>query len=112
MPELDSGPVLDIGPNVHPGVYKALQDASEAIELDVSVMIHTRGSGTDAFGLQVARAGVPTGLISMPIRYMHTMVETINTRDIERTGRLLAEFITRLDGKFLDQIAREMMETD
>ncbi len=110
MPELGSGPVIDIGPNVHPGILHALKDAAEAIEMDVSTTIHTRGSGTDAFGLQVARSGVPTGLISMPIRYMHTMVETINTKDIERAGRLLAEFITRLDGEFLDKIARAMME--
>ncbi|MEJ2751918.1 MAG: hypothetical protein P8169_04445, partial [Chloroflexota bacterium] len=72
----------------------------------------TRGSGTDAFGLQVARSGVPTGLISMPIRYMHTMVETISTKDVERAGRLLAEFITSLDGEFLDGIARAMMENE
>lgn len=110
MPELNSGPVLDIGPNVHPGIFKALKDAAKAIELEVFPMIHTRSSGTDAFGLQVARAGVPTGLVSIPLRYMHTMVETVNMKDIERTGRLLAEFICRLDSGFLDALAREMME--
>lgn len=109
-PELNSGPVLDIGPNVHPGIHKALKDAAEAIELSVSVETHSRGSGTDAFGIQVARSGVPTGLIAIPLRYMHTMVETINTKDVERTGRLLAEFISRLDNHFLSDIALEMMD--
>ena len=112
FPELDSGPVLDIGPNVHPGIYRALQDAAEAIEMDVSVATHTRGSGTDAFGLQVARAGVPTGLVAIPLRYMHTMVETISTKDVDRTGRLLAQFITRLDSEFLARITEEMMSND
>ena len=112
LPELNSGPVLDIGPNVHPGMYKALQDAAAAIEMDVSVITHTRGSGTDAFGLQVARSGVPTGLISIPLRYMHTMVETINIKDVERTGRLLAEFISRLGSEFLQDIALEMMDNE
>jgi endoglucanase len=74
------------------------------------VETHSRGSGTDAFGIQVARTGVPTGLIAIPLRYMHTMVETINTKDVERTGRLLAEFITRLDSHFLTDIALEMMD--
>jgi len=110
VPELNSGPVLDIGPNVHTGIYKALQDTAESIEMDVSVMTHSRGSGTDAYGIQVARSGVPTGLISIPMRYMHTMVETLNLKDIERTGRLLAEFITRLDHGFLDEISQQMME--
>ncbi len=112
VPELGSGPVLDIGPNIHPGIHQALKDAADALEIEVSPSIHTRGSGTDAFGLQVARSGVPTGLISMPIRNMHTMVETISTKDVERAGRLLAEFIARLDGEFLDGIARTMMENE
>jgi endoglucanase len=109
-PELNSGPVLDIGPNIHPGIHKALKEAAEAIELSVSVETHSRGSGTDAFGIQVARSGVPTGLIAIPLRYMHTMVETINTKDVERTGRLLAEFIAQLDSQFLTDIALQMMD--
>jgi endoglucanase len=110
--ELDSGPVLEIGPNIHPGIYKALRDAAEALEMDVSVSTHSRGSGTDAIALQVARSGIPTGLVSIPLRYMHTMVETVNTRDIKRTGRLLAEFITRLDGNFLTDLSKALMDED
>jgi putative aminopeptidase FrvX len=108
--ELESGPMLYIGPNVHPGIFIAFKDAAEGIEMNSTVGTHTRGSGTDAFGIQVARSGVPTGLISIPLRYMHTMVETINTKDIERAGRLLAEFITKLDGEFLNDMAKELME--
>lgn len=108
--ELDSGPVLDIGPNVHPGVFRALHDAAEALEMNISVRTHSRASGTDAYGLQVARSGIPTALVSIPLRYMHTMVETINTQDIKRTGRLLAEFITRLDDDFVLNLAKGMME--
>lgn len=110
--ELGSGPVLDIGPNVHPGVYKALQSAAEALEMSVSVGTHQRGSGTDAFGLQVARAGIPTGLISIPLRYMHTMVETVHLADVKRSGRLMGEFATRLDDQFLQTLSASMMEND
>lgn len=111
-PDLNSGPQLEIGPNIHPGIYRALQDAAKAIEMEVSVATHSRASGTDAFGLQIARAGVPTGLVGIPLRYMHTMVETVSTKDIDRTGRLLAEFITRLDSAFLTDITEEMMKND
>jgi endoglucanase len=108
--ELGDGPVLDIGPNVHPGMYQALQDAAAAIEMKVHTGTHTRSSGTDAFGIQVARAGIPTGLIGIPLRNMHTMVEVVDMADVERSGRLMAEFIARLDEQFLDKLAKGMME--
>lgn len=107
--ELGGGPVLDIGPNVHPGMYKALKDAASSLEIKVNNTIHTRGSGTDAYGLQVARAGVPTGLISIPIRYMHTMVETIHTADIKRTAAVLAEMIATLEADFIEQLEKAMI---
>ena len=55
--------------------------------------------------MQVSREGVPTGLLSIPLRYMHTPVETVNVKDIERTGRLLAEFIVGLDEAFAQELA-------
>lgn len=108
--ELGSGPALEIGPNVHPGIYKALQDAAQALEMSVSISTHSRASGTDAYGLQVARSGIPTGLVSIPLRYMHTMVESIDLADVERVGRLLGEFAARLDDKFLDDLTKGMMD--
>lgn len=108
--ELGGGPVLDVGPNVHPGMYRALKEAAKALEMTVHTNTHSRASGTDAFGLQVARSGVPTGLVSIPLRYMHTMVESIDTDDVERAGRLLGETIARLDDRFLDQLSAEMMD--
>lgn len=108
--DLDGGPVLDLGPNVHPGMYAALKKAAEALEMNVNVGTHTFASGTDAYGLQVARAGLPTGLVSIPLRYMHTMVETVSTNDVERAGRLLGEFAARLDEGFLDNLKKELME--
>ena len=108
--ELGSGPSLDIGPNVHNGMYKALKETASSLEMSVSTGTHTRGSGTDAFGLQVARAGIPTGLISIPLRYMHTMVESIAIKDVERSGRLMGEFIAQLDDDFLANLAAGLMD--
>ncbi len=110
--ELNGGPVIGRGPNVNPGMFKSLQDAAHRLEMDTTVSIHARASGTDAFGIQVARVGVPTGLVAIPLRYMHTMVETVNTKDIKRTGRLLAEFVSGLDNDFLTNIAQGMMKDD
>lgn len=108
--ELDKGPTIGLGPNVHPGIFKRLQDAADALEMDVHTDPHSRASGTDAFGLQIAREGIPTGLVSIPLRYMHTMVETVALADVERAGRLLGEFAARLNSTFLEDIARELME--
>jgi endoglucanase len=108
--ELDEGPTIGLGPNVHPGLYDALQDAAKNLEMKVHAEPHVYGSGTDAYALQTAHEGIPTGLVSIPLRYMHTMVETLATADVERTGRLLTEFITQLDANFLDKIAKELLD--
>ena len=109
LAELGSGPVLAIGSNIHPGLYKALRDAAEALEMKVGIEVHAGQSGTDAYAIQVAHEGIPTGLVSIPLRYMHTMVETVDLNDIERVGRLLAETIAHLDDGFLDGIREELM---
>jgi endoglucanase len=54
-------------------------------------------TGTDAMDIQMSREGVPTGLIGLPLRYMHTPVETLAAVDVERAARLLARFIEDLD---------------
>ncbi|MCB8943010.1 MAG: M20/M25/M40 family metallo-hydrolase [Ardenticatenaceae bacterium] len=108
--ELGEGPALDLGPNVHPGMLRALQDTAQAIEMKVHIETHNRGSGTDGMALQVARAGIPTGIIGLPLRNMHTVVEVVDMADVERCGRLMAEFVTRLDDQFLPNLVQGMME--
>lgn len=106
--DLGGGPVLGIGANVHRGVYDALKAAAGRLEMKVETEPHAARSGTDAQALQTAREGIPTGLVGIPLRYMHTMVETVDLRDIERAGRLLAEFISGLDDQFMPGL-QEMM---
>jgi len=108
--ELDGGPALGLGPNIHPGMLQALRDAAAALEMKVNTDPHSRHSGTDAYALQVARAGIPTAVVSIPLRYMHTMVETVVTSDIERAGRLLGEFATRLESDFIENLTAGMMD--
>ena len=98
--ELGEGPALGIGPNIHPAVLDLLKEAAKAHEIQVSLEPLPGSSGTDAWGIQVAREGIPTGLISIPVRYMHQPVEVAALVDIERTGRLLTAAITRLSPEF------------
>ncbi len=108
--ELGGGPTVGLGPNVHPGMYQALNDAAKSLEMKVHTSLHPSYSGTDAFGIQIAREGIPTGLVGIPLRYMHTMVESISITDVERAGRLIGEFVARLDDDFLPDIASKLVE--
>ncbi|MBN2451339.1 MAG: M42 family metallopeptidase [Lentisphaeria bacterium] len=102
--ELDKGPALAVGPNVHPALFRELKAVAEAHEIPVQVTACPGGTGTDANAMQITREGVPTALISLPERSMHTPVETIAVRDIQRTGRLLALFIAGLDADFMAKL--------
>jgi tetrahedral aminopeptidase len=64
-------------------------------------------SGTDAMGTQITAEGIPSMVLSIPLRYMHTPVEMITMKDISRTGHLMAQFIARLEPDFIDQIRWE-----
>ncbi|HQE93420.1 MAG TPA: M20/M25/M40 family metallo-hydrolase [Anaerolineae bacterium] len=98
--DLGQGPTIAMGPNFHPQVVERLIAAANAEEIPYQPEPVAGGSGTDAWGIQVAREGIPTGLIEIPLRYMHQPVETASLRDIERAGRLLAGFVTRLEADF------------
>lgn len=98
------GPALGIGPNIHPMMYSRLVDTAKANEISYQPDAIPGRSGTDAWPMQVAREGMPTALISIPLRYMHTSVETISLKDMERIGRLLGLFISGLDEEFARNI--------
>jgi len=94
---MDGGPAIAIGPNFHPLLHESIVAMAKASEIKYQLEVSPGPSGTDAWAIQVAREGIPTALFSIPLRYMHTSVETICIKDIERTGRLIAEFIAGLD---------------
>ena len=98
---MGKGPAIGIGPNFHPELVKALVDTASKLEMPYQMEPTPGASGTDAWPIQVAREGIPTALLSIPLRYMHTPVETVSLKDIERTGKLMAEFIAHLDEEFV-----------
>jgi len=97
--KLGEGPAIGLGPNFHPAVCERLVQTAKAHEIPHQIDPVPGRSGTDAWAIQVTREGIPTGLTSIPLRYMHTVVETVALPDIERTGRLLAHFIAELTDK-------------
>jgi len=99
--EMNKGPAIGIGPNFHPKLTEALVKTAGKLELPCQMEPTPGVSGTDAWPIQVSREGIPTALLSIPLRYMHTPVEMVSPKDIERTGRLMAEFIAKLDDEFL-----------
>lgn len=110
---MDKGPTIGYGPNNHPGVHKGLVEAAKAIELPYHVEPMPRGSGTDAWMMEVSRSGVPTAVVGIPLRNMHMPAEVVAVKDIERAGRLLAEFATRLDEAFVEEkLARDRDEEE
>ena len=104
---LDKGPTLGWGPNIHPGLHRSIKKTAEQIEVPFAVEVMPRHSGTDAFSIQVAAEGIPTMVVSIPLRYMHTPVEVVALKDIQRTARLLSEFITQLDIDYMNKLTLE-----
>lgn len=102
---MGKGPTLGWGPNVHPGVQRAFKELAERMEIPYQVEIMPHHSGTDAFALQVAAEGMPTMVVSIPLRYMHTPVEMILLKDVRRTAHLLAEFIAWLPLDFIEKLS-------
>jgi len=104
---LGDGPTLGLGPNVHTFLHKQMNEVAEKIEIPHAVDYLPRHSGTDVYMMQVASEGIPTMVLSIPLRYMHTPVEMIKIKDVRRAGRLLAEFIASLDADFIEKISWE-----
>lgn len=102
---MDGGPAIAIGPNIHPLMQERLVEVAKAHELKYQTEVAAGATGTDAWAIQVAREGIPTALLSIPLRYMHTSVETVCLRDIERTARLMALTIAGLDRAFAERLA-------
>jgi endoglucanase len=91
-----SGPVLTRGSTLDPAVFELLHETAEAEGIPFTVSASARSTGTDADAIHLSRAGVPTGVISIPLRYMHSPVEMVQLSDVENTARLIAAFARQL----------------
>jgi len=91
-----SGPVIERGTSLHPLISELLIEAAEAEKIPYTLAASGRHTGTDADAIYRSRGGVPTGLVSVPLRYMHSPVEVVQLDDVENTAKLLAAFALRL----------------
>jgi len=94
---LDSGPVIARGTTLHPAVFERLYEAGEAESIAFTVESLGKATGTDADAIHLSREGIPTGLVSIPSRYMHSPVEMVSLADIDAAARLIAAFARRLE---------------
>jgi endoglucanase len=92
-----SGPVINRGSTMDPQVFELLYETAEAEGIPFTVSASARATGTDADAVHLARAGIPTGVVAIPLRYMHSPVEMVELADVEHTAQLLAAFARRLD---------------
>lgn len=95
--ETGSGAVISIGPNIHPKLQKRLSETAEKYHVKTELDVDGGDTGTDAWAIQVSRCGVPTALLSIPLKYMHTSVETLSVSDVSAVSELLTYFIQNLD---------------
>ena len=95
--ELGSGAVVAVGPNIHPMLSKRLFETAKKHKIKTETEVEGGDTGTDAWEMQVAADGIPTALLSIPLKYMHTSVETLAVSDVEAVTELLENFIKELE---------------
>ncbi len=94
---MGKGPMIARGPNINPRVFSLLVETAKEENIPYQIEGAPRGTGTDANAIQLTRAGVATGLVSVPNRYMHSPCELVHLGDVENIARLIAHAVVRID---------------
>jgi putative aminopeptidase FrvX len=102
---LGQGPTNGLGPSVHPGIHREMQITAQREGIELGDEVLPGLTGADVEGLQVAREGIPTGVLNIPLRYPDTGVEVVALSDIRRTGFLLACFVSGLGSDFAETLS-------
>jgi putative aminopeptidase FrvX len=97
--KINGGPVLAKGSPISTKLNDLLFKAAQKLKMDVQIELTPKITGTDADRIRFTNRGVPVALVSLPLRYMHSPVETVSLKEIEKVIDLIAEFITGLSGK-------------
>jgi len=90
------GPIIARGPNINPVLFDLLIKAAEKAKVPYQIGAEPRGTGTDANAIQLSRGGKAAGLISIPLRYMHTPTEVLALSDLDAAVKLLTRFVLDL----------------
>ncbi len=100
--ELGKGSGITLGGNIHPTLRKKLTEIAMEYNIPFQMEICSGPTGTDARAMQITREGIPSLVLSVPLRYMHTSVEVVDLLDIKNTGKLLAFFIASISNENLE----------
>ncbi len=95
---------MSVGPYIQPKLAKRLLDCAKNNGVKLQVTVAERSTSTDADEVGLSRAGVPSLLLSLPLKYMHTTVETIDLNVLKEGGRMLACFLSELDAGWEDDL--------
>jgi endoglucanase len=93
---LGSGPAIGRGSTLSPKLFELLVQTAEDAGIEHTISASGRSTSTDADAIQISRSGIPTGLVSIPLRYMHSPVELVDLDDVEATVELIAAFAAQL----------------
>lgn len=93
------GPIIARGPNINPILFERMVAAAKKAKAPYQIGPESRATGTDANAIQLSRGGKVAGLISIPLRYMHTPTEVVKLSDVEAAVKILTRFILDLDAK-------------
>jgi endoglucanase len=96
---LGKGAVIERGANINPVLEELFVETAEKKKIPHQMAGSPGATGTDANAMQISRAGVAAGLISIPNRYMHTQVEVVNLSDLQACAELIAHTVARIDSK-------------
>jgi endoglucanase len=92
-----SGPVIQRGSTLDPTVFELIQAAADAEGIPYTLAASARYTGTDADAFHRSRGGIPSAVVSIPLRYMHSPVEMVQLDDVENAAKLIAAFARRLE---------------
>ena len=95
-----AGPVLTYAPSVHNKLLELMKQTADKAKIKYQLSAASRSTGTDTDSFAYANGGIPSMLVSLPLRYMHTTVEMVHKKDIENAIKLIAEFILKFSPEF------------
>ena len=102
--KMGGGPVITCGINIHPKVHESLVKSAKDAFLPHQISVSPGMSGTDAMTMQVSKYGTCAGVVSLPLKYMHTSVEVMRMKDITLTGKLLSNYVKDISGRDLEEM--------
>jgi endoglucanase len=90
---LGKGPIIPIGPNVHPKLGKKLMNVAQSNQIPFQILALPGPASNDARAIQIVRAGIPSVIMTVPLRYMHTPIEVIDLQDLHQASDLLVTYV-------------------